>query len=803
MANSQYGPQGIVDFRLRDSSGAATVVDLVLDVDEQENPRWRELRIPPNPPRQSVGAFSYTHKDPIADFIFAQDDWAGGALRPYYRQGDARYGEADGVDARWEGVLALGMKVSPFLNIIGDGTFEVGLGAWVNTQGYGAVVTTAPRTGSKHLVLKYQTPSEGGVTLTISNTAGWEGQTLYIGGYMRNQTIGTNRNLKVVFYKNSVDGANVLNSSGGGATTDSYAWFTHNSGAVPASTTSLIVELKSDSGAVSNGVNVDDLVFWVSANDTNVGVVEAAGKLYTAVGPLILRWDETNDYWAAVNCHTTATAKATSIVSYKDVVYVGYGSTGGYVHGNDTTWTVESDAGTLDQAYFFCVQGDELWKSETTTTIKKSLDNKNPVTDQDWEVLPQSTVTEAGNPLTGLYALNGGIVAAAERGLYVKQSNELLFTNAAPVFQSDPSSSNFDRGVVRGGWLYLTTAKQGLVRFNGYQLEDLSELFIAPRLTNYGGRVRAITQDPHQLYLLVDIPTVDTSTSKTTRLMSLRQLGARWVLHTLQNIEIGNIDTLQVAGTYLYAFGRLQHTGAAAYVMAGYRWKLPEKSTAPYADDITVRELEVSGTVEISIWHGDTPGEVKALMSGDFWVEDTDSSNTIAVKFGADGAASSANTLGTISTVTTTTPAVVSLDASSLAKTGRFWNFQLTFTRDSTQAAGAHESPKLYAFALHFVLVPTRIRAWEVWTRLDAPLRTSMPNPVGVATLLSNLDTLETQAYPIQLVQDFDQDDSETTVDVRIVQLERIMPEEEKERSKQGRLRASPGFLYHIVLQEV
>ena len=235
----------------------------------------------------------------------------------------------------------------------------------------------------------------------------------------------------------------------------------------------------------------------------------------------------------------------------------------------------------------------------------------------------------------------------------------------------------------------------------------------------------------------------------------------------------------------------------------GYWWKLPEKSTAPYADDITVRELEVSGTVEISVWHGDTPGETKALMSGEFWVEDTDATNSIAVKFGADGAASSANTLGTITTVTTTTPAVVELDASSLAKTGKFWSFQLTFTRDSAQAAGAHESPKLYAFALHFVLVPTRIRAWEVWVRLDAPLRTTMPNPVGVAALLSNLNTLETQSYPIQLVQDFDQDDVETTTDVRIVLLERVMPEEEAARSKTGRMRAIPGFLYHMVLQEV
>ena len=78
-----------------------------------------------------------------------------------------------------------------------------------------------------------------------------------------------------------------------------------------------------------------------------------------------------------------------------------------------------------------------------------------------------------------------------------------------------------------------------------------------------------------------------------------------------------------------------------------------------------------------------------------------------------------------------------------------------------------------------------------------------MLNPVSITTMLSNLYILETQSYPAQLVQDFDQDDVETTTDVRIVLLERVMPEEEAARSKTGRMRAIPGFLYHMVLQEV
>ena len=94
------------------ASSPSTELRLVVDEEEGGVERWREYRAPKLPPRRTQGALTVSEQDPLVDFTWAQDDWSGGGLRPYYREGDARYALAKGIDARWEGVLSLGMAQS-------------------------------------------------------------------------------------------------------------------------------------------------------------------------------------------------------------------------------------------------------------------------------------------------------------------------------------------------------------------------------------------------------------------------------------------------------------------------------------------------------------------------------------------------------------------------------------------------------------------------------------------------------------------------------------------------------------------
>ena len=71
------------------ASSPNTELRLIVDEEEGGIERWREYRAPKLPPRRTQGALTVSEQDPLVDFTWAQDDWSGGGLRPYYREGDA------------------------------------------------------------------------------------------------------------------------------------------------------------------------------------------------------------------------------------------------------------------------------------------------------------------------------------------------------------------------------------------------------------------------------------------------------------------------------------------------------------------------------------------------------------------------------------------------------------------------------------------------------------------------------------------------------------------------------------------
>lgn len=841
MPTSDVSVLGPYDLTLQDkATSPSTTLGLMLDVDEQGAPRVREFRAPPLSPRQAQGFMAESQMDPLVDYIFVQDDWSGGAIRPYYREKDRRYAEAHNVDARWEGALALGMNSYGLGTILENPDFEVVPSGWTldsyrdASNDFGTWVTTEVDTGTRQLKVASSASTDHGtggastaqhgsqfIRMTMSGTtvvgsalqlhyvlpdaaAGtsvWAGRSITIGGYFRGQNSVANYTADFRL-KDSVA---TTTGTSFDTSTLTYTWRsvtrTINAAATAGSVQAIIYFTCTVGPTVNGKVDVDNLTFTVSAGDVALPVVDAAGKQYTAAGPVVVVWDTTYNFWRAVHTHTGG-ATATGIASYKGKVYVGFGLAAAYAYGVDGgTWTeAAGGSGADNYAQFFTVLEEKLWKNETANRIRYSTaatetgSSWTPSSGTDYQV-GDSSIT-----LTGLYALNGTVVPATNTGLFAWLADELRFRNVVTQFTADLSTDTFKTGLVRGSWLYLITAKQGLVRFNGYQLEDLSELFISPRLTNYGGRVRALTQDGTQIYLLLDTPTADSTSGKTVKLASLRQVGDEWQLHILANVDIGDISSIAVAGNWLHAFGRAYHTGLAAMAVTSIRWALPQKSVAPYADDITVRDLITTGTINLPIFPA---ADVVALNKVELLVQDTDTNNTVAVKYGIDGAAATTTTLGTITTDTTSAPARVTLNASSLATPtnakGRFWQFQLVLTRNSAQAAGAHVSPKVYAFVAHFVLAPAPVPAWEVYVRLMAPLRNGMMENRSKSTILSNFDTLENQAYPITLVEDFDQDSTESKHYVRIRDWERVLEDPEVHKGKP----AVVGELYRLVLQEM
>ena len=795
MPASPVGPHGAYDLILQDiQSSPATTVGLVLDRDELGRPRIIERRIEPIPPRQSSGAIEWTHTDPLVDFVWAMDDWSGGALQPFYRSGGNKYASATGIDARWKGVLALGMNSVGVRGIIFDGTFEsADVSGWSVLTGSGTAVsasTDTPRTGSYNLLVNSTSTGSAEITAEypLTNPTAYQGRAVIFAGWSRgspNSRIGIR------------DSAGVTWSS---ATAVGTFAFLSASRTIDAAATFVRLVLSSNWTAPSTVASgyLDD-AFFGDTTSTAVGIVEAAGSLYAAFGPYILRWNETGDFWEGVYVQVVGT-QATHIASYKDQVYVAYGTAVAYVYGTGTAWTVASGGSGNDaRAQFFVVQRNRLWKSETANTLRYSTSDLATVT--SWGTT--YTVGEVSAPITGLYMLNDAVVVGTERGIHIWFEDELLFRNVTNHYESDPNTGNFARGIVRGSWLYMTTAKQGLIRFDGRTIEDLSPLFMAPRLTSFGGRVTALAQDQHQLWLLVDVPTADSSTTKTTRLMSLREEDGHLQLHTLSNVSLGDANFLAVAGNYLYAMGRLAINSASNYFPSNQRWTLPQKSAAPYQDTSADRDLVSSGTLDLPTWHGGVPDQQKALVKVVVWVADTNSTETIILTFGVNGAANTTTTAATINTSTSVqTFYATSIASYSTVAIGRFWDWRIAFARGTTVS----NSPKLFAIAFHYVMRPPRVKSWECFIRIGGNTRKGVPDGISKTTILSNLSTLEQQVYPASMRLDLDQNDADDAGDittlplVTIRQFERVV--EEKERVREG-TRGPTGELYRLVLQEV
>lgn len=829
------------------ATGGSVELGLIFARDpKNERPSIREFRAPPLPPKQSEGALTWTNRDPLNDLTFAQTDWSGGGLRPYHKTGDNKYARANGVDARWEGVLALGMLSSQQLSIlVPNPSWETGaLSGWTSNAGSlgsnATVVTTAPRSGTYHL----QIPRTNGETqvscsYTVPNPTNLRGRSITFFAYVRAASGSKLSSIQVV-------------ETGPGTTTKTDlnvgTTYTYTSVTVTISATTTAINLYLVAGEATATFYWDDHGFFISAADTCVGMVEAGGAWYAAVGPMVLKWNESNQFWALFACDSAGTA-ATDIISFNNYIYVAYGLNQSYKYGeivstitattiafvdggagddtitdsgngfvaagfqandsititgsasNNYTAIIKSVvAGTItvitatttteaagasvtiatplklmpstrtapsDKAQFFAKRRNQLWKNETAQTVGNTTNGANGST--AWSTL--LTVGSTSSDITGMYGVFDTIVVGKEDGLHIY--DEVfntpitgLFANITNEYENDPQTENFQRGEVWKGDLYTSTARQGLLRYDGANFEDLSELFMAPRFGEYSGRVRAMAADPFQLWLLVDTNVADATATKTTRLMSLRKVDGKWQLHPMQNITIGDINALGINGGYLYAMGRLQHAGTGGFVISSYRWLLPSKSPAPFADGTP--SIAASGTFDTSIWHADAPDTPKAYTAIDVWhSRNLDTNHTIALGFAIDGG-TTYTALTTLSTNPTAPRAVSTVYLHTLVTTpatnavGRSIQLQLTLASNNTV------SPEVYGIAIHATLRPERLRTWEVWLDWTEMMKNGQDNPAALSTFKTNLRTLELQTYPVIFRYDIDKDGDTDDMTVQI-----------------------------------
>ena len=784
------GADGPFDAILQDTETNPKIeLGLVLDYNQQQGgelgKRWIESRAETLPPRRSQGALSWQMRDPKTDLEFAQEDWSDGAFRAYYEDGDRKYAISNGMDMRWKGVAALGPKrTTPRGSVpingkiqsnlfLANGDFEEGLtSGWASGTGATlAVNTSVVRTGNYSLQITVAQGTSAGAI--ASQSAAWNTfyrlKTVTVFAYVRRAS-GSNAGVSLRVF----DGVDTTNSSA--VTSDSWTYVSaqHTFNTLATEFT-VSIRHSATTSTDAHVFRIDDLHCFPA------GGVESSGKgfairsstdpdeLYAIVGRCVVSWTEGTFRWDLQHFNTTATA--TDIQEFDDTIFVAYGdfNTGNqYVYGDLSSGFVASAINSTNAhhdnhaTYFVKARNAygswALWKAGPSTsggaevnTIQWSTSPTN--IEGVWSPSSAFVVGSASRAITGLHSFGDNFVVTKVDGIWTWDSTLYDFVNLTQEWENSSDADNGKKGQFWGGALWFTSARQGFQRLDSSGLLDVSTLLISPRLTDFGGRVTAMTGTARELILGLDQPIADATEGKTSRLVRLSIINNQLMLHMMNEPSIGRIDAITMhRGNRMWAFGRSYDGNLGNYFLSTTLWEEPDKTAAPFRD--VTPAIESTGFFETSIWHGGLPETDKALIALSIWCEDLDTQHTITVDIGVDGQAAKTTRVGVFRSPSRIQTLLFKNIVDPLTNAqARFVQIRFTFDTDD------NISPKMYAFALHTQLANEPIKVWDLFATVGdkTVMRTGVPLVKNKAEMQDVFEALENQVFPITLIEDFGQ----------------------------------------------
>jgi hypothetical protein len=742
-----------------------------------------ELRLPPVPPRQSTGDYDFTHTDPLTEIVFAQNDWSGGGLTPTWKPDKPNtYAKANGVDPRNESILVPGMRLDhghgdvaaePVVSVgflIRDPSFENSTisTAWtaVSSPNSATSITTDPRTGdnsARHLRIDGAGAADG-VEQALTNPTVYQG-------------------IEMTFH------CPIKKVSGTGGIRiyiwDNVTGFTYSSTVTDTtySTQTVTATISGSAASVKVGIEVtgeciadaDDSALIPTGGVSCAGTAKYNDVLYAVFGRVVAQFNGENGtngpHWDAVVIHSSAVA--TDIKTYETNVFVAFGASQAYIYGSTTSWTTSTLTSTAKNAIFFTVSRSSLWKSETVNTIKSST---NPLNGGSWS--SAYTIGSTDRPVTRLYGSFDTVVAGKEDGLwwyrrvYNDGSSADEFVNQTSEYDKFHSPINFSQGDEFLGWLWTIGANQSVFRTNLQSVQDITDLVSSPSIDEMTGKVRVMTHDSHHLYMAAENGLA--TTEGRTTLLSVKQTGEGLVSDAIDEVLMVTVEAMDATfvtrgtdGNRPMLFMMGLSAGGVVSSQKTYSWYIPQDSRSTVqSSDIKTNLYDVS--IDLSKFNGGLPHEIKSLVSATL-TSDGHTNENVQLKFGRDGEDPSTITAFTFDGPGNTETLFFEDIANPVANArAREFQFQLILKPD---AARATHKRKVRSLSIRMTLRPERHKAWRVFFVVGGATLGNGANQDNVTdkgTMLTRLGTLETQAYPIALNHDFEQDGSDEQVRVII-----------------------------------
>lgn len=423
---------------------------------------------------------------------------------------------------------------------------------------------------------------------------------------------------------------------------------------------------------------------------------------------------------------------------------------GAYVSTIDggTNWTIDTA-----KDFMFCEEDDSPIPGATTVreTLWRAYGNvvksaTDPTVYSGW-----STSTEIGDAaaeIKSLLNISNVLFVGKEDGLYSFDTQTV--SNLIPDYSCIKHSRNFQimQGFHNDG--YMSVGDSGLIHYTiAGEITDLSPLHFAPKVTDVGHRVEALTRDEKFLYAML----YPKAQGEEFHILAGRWQAAGWAWHPIVKIDTQNAADIGLRSMLVTTVEGnpwlwLGESGTT-------KWKpgyiiLPKGHLTPKTDSTCT--FAASGDFYTSWWDAELVDVEKSFQFLKVKCDDMTSTETVTVYFQIDDAVTSAGVddwqeVGGTGSGSITEDGWTTLNFKEDI-TGKKIRFKFSLARSATTA-----SPVLEAFALHCVLRPTVKRVFN----MVAKCADNLPTRGGQSRLKSkeisdNLWDYRERSAPVTLV---------------------------------------------------
>jgi len=767
------------DIKLTKTDGSSSEVKLTLDRTTQSG-GYAVEHISPAPPNQATDAANYQQQSPDLGLVLDQDSFHRGFGQSLLERFDdassanaalSRYAYSEGVLGMFKGEMVLGYKEDEVNVILRNGTLENGgVSEFTGTDVTIAVDSDTVRTGDFSMKAT-ATANNGTVTQAYSGTVSvLRSREVTFAAFVRRESGSGTITAKIADSAGTTTGT----SSTSAAASDwevVYATRTIDSGA-----TSITLTLTaSTSGDV---FYIDDIHVTPTGGTDWTNPQEFNGNIYAAAGRVVYKWNDSEEYWAAV--YADASNNITDMISFDGALYIGFGTAATYLRSTDgTTWAAPStNSGNGRFAEFF----ERARNNNGNYALFKSRANQvsisiDPSDTANWG--SELQVGDSDRKITNLVQANDILYVGREDGLFSYDRSTQKFRDLQPEANLFPDDNNFKAATGRAGQLFASGGDQSFWQigdgfFDGAKSwTDLSYLFKASGIRGFGGRVSAVTQDRNNLFVALadDLEgesgfpyTFPFAFAGSGRSQAVKLIGVRTqrespsdspeqVAHTITSFSVSEITAMgkfkgdEAVRTSMFVFGNKVEDDLAAIsndtMLKAFRLRMPIRNENPALNSLS--EHRLTGNFYTSYVNFNFPDVNKSAIKITLTGRNLDSNKKATVFYKTDDATDDDTTgwttfgsSGEVTSASTTITSSIQLNFKRI-------RFKIVLSTNDSSS-----SPVITGIVFHAAWNPIEYRRWSVMAKISDKRSLAMRR-VRTRTLrttdLNNLETLRKEPF--------------------------------------------------------